>query len=171
MNKSIIQFNWSEKTNTKLFNLGIRNIEDFEGISIKALHNLKIPKKIIQQIEDICKIHNIKTKETDFSVFRVTYEYEYTKKTPAIKTISNGDSYDVTFIETGLYSTTSNYVATSLDTIIEYIKEECKIRGYVYKHVSFIEQTLLSDACTDIGSHEYKYIGPISVYTDKSKSV
>ena len=64
MNKHISQFNWSNKTNTKLINLGINTIEDFNDISIEALKEMGIPKTVVKQIENICKVHNIKTKET-----------------------------------------------------------------------------------------------------------
>lgn len=169
MNKSIIQFNWSEKTNAKLFNLGIRNIEDFEGVSIKALQNLKIPKKIIHQIEDICKTHNIKTKETEFSIYRVTYEYEYTRETSAVKNIKDGVTYNTIFIETGLYSVTTNYVANSLDAVEKYIKEECKINGYEYKRISELEISSLLDDCTNVGLPMHVYIKPIKVTTREVK--
>ena len=68
MNKHISQFNWSNKTNTKLMNLGINTIENFNNVSIKALEEIGIPKTVIKQIKDICKVHNIKTKETEYTL-------------------------------------------------------------------------------------------------------
>lgn len=59
----IKRFNWSQKTYSILYKLGIMDIEDFEGISLKALKEMGIPEKTIKQIEDICKVHNIQTKE------------------------------------------------------------------------------------------------------------
>ena len=84
MNKHISQFNWSNKTNTKLINLGINTIEDFNGISIKALEEVGIPKTVIKQITDICKVHNIMIKNIELKIYRVkaisrTRSYIYDK--------------------------------------------------------------------------------------------
>lgn len=67
----IKRFNWSQKTYSILYKLGIIDTEDFEGISLKALKEMGIPEKTIKQIEDICKVHNIKTKDTGLKIFRV----------------------------------------------------------------------------------------------------
>lgn len=70
-NTSITKFRWSQKTDSILNKLGIFTIADFEGVSLKALKEMGIPEKTIKQIEDICKVHNIKTKETDLRVYRI----------------------------------------------------------------------------------------------------
>ena len=64
-NTSITKFRWSQKTDSILNKLGIFTIADFEGVSLKALKTMGIPEKTIKQIEDICKVHNIKTKESN----------------------------------------------------------------------------------------------------------
>lgn len=76
----IKRFNWSQKTYSKLYRLGILDTEDFEGVSIKALKEMGIPEKTIKQIEDICKVHNIETKEiketiTQYSIYEFSFRY------------------------------------------------------------------------------------------------
>lgn len=70
-NISITKFRWSQKTNSILYKLGIFTIGDFNGVSIKALKEMGIPNKTIKQIEDICKVHNIETKDNELRVYRV----------------------------------------------------------------------------------------------------
>ena len=83
-NTSITKFRWSQKTDSILNKLGIFTIADFEGISLKALKEMGIAEKTIKQIEDICKVHNIMTKEMnsqyniyEFSFRHNDYEYPY----------------------------------------------------------------------------------------------
>jgi hypothetical protein len=64
-NISITKFRWSQKIDSILNRLGIFTIADFEGVSLKALKEMGIPEKTIKQIEDICKVHNIMTKESN----------------------------------------------------------------------------------------------------------
>ena len=75
-NTSITKFRWSQKTDNILNKLGIFTIADFEGISLKALKEMGIPEKTIKQIEDICKVHNIMTKETELMLYTIEFEYE-----------------------------------------------------------------------------------------------
>ena len=75
-NTSITKFRWSQKTDSILNKLGIFTIADFEGVSLKALKTMGIPEKTIKQIEDICKVHNIKTKESN-SLKGYWFEYHF----------------------------------------------------------------------------------------------
>lgn len=160
-NTSITKFRWSQKTNSILNKLDIFTVADFEGISLKALTEMGIPEKTIKQIEDICKVHNIEIKETSYSAYKVTYEYEYTKEILGSKSVKGVDIFDTTNIDTSLYSITSTYVATSEDAIEKYIKEECTINGYDYKSMKILDVMLLTDNCIDVGSHNRKYIKTI----------
>ena len=160
-NTSITKFRWSQKTDSILNKLGIFTIADFEGISLKALKEMGIPEKTIKQIEDICKVHNIETKETSFSAYKVVYEYEFTKEMSGMKAVKGVGIFDTTNIDVSLYSITSTYIATSEDAIEKYIKEECTLHGYVYKSMKIIDVMLLTDNCIDVGSHNRKYIKTI----------
>ena len=160
-NISITKFRWSQKTGSILNKLGIFTITDFEGVSLKALKEMGIPEKTIKQIEDICKIHNIETKETSYSAYKVVYEYEFTKEISGIKAVKGVGTFDTIDIDVSLYSITSTYIAISEDAIEKHIKEECALHGYVYKSMKIIDVMLLTDNCIDIGSHNRKYIKTI----------
>lgn len=157
----IKRFNWSQKTYSMLYKLGIIDTEDFEGISLKALKEMGIPEKTIKQIEDICKVHNIETKETSCSIYKVVYEYEETRKIPMSAHVKGIGNYKTMDLNTTLYSIESTYVATSETDIEKHIKEECEINGYTYKSMKVLDVTLLTDSCIDIGSHTRKYIKTI----------
>ena len=129
----IKRFNWSQKTYSILYKLGVIDTEDFEGISLKALKEMGIPEKTIKQIEDICKVHNIETKETSYSIYKVVYEYEEIRKIPISVSVKGIGNYKTTDIDITLYSIESTYVATSETDIEKHIKEECEINGYTYK--------------------------------------
>ena len=157
----IKRFNWSQKTYSILYKLGIIDTEDFEGISLKALKEMGIPEKTIKQIEDICKVHNIETKETSYSIYKVVYEYEETRKIPISVSVKGIGNYKTMDIDITLYSIESTYVATSETDIEKHIKEECEINGYTYKSMKVLDVILLTDSCIDIGSHTRKYIKTI----------
>ena len=157
----IKRFNWSQKTYSILYKLGIIDTEDFEGISLKALKEMGIPEKTIKQIEDICKVHNIETKETSYSIYKVVYEYEETRKIPISVSVKGIGNYKTMDIDITLYSIESTYVATSETDIEKRIKEECEINGYTYKSMKVLDVILLTDSCIDIGSHTRKYIKTI----------
>ena len=158
---SIAKFAWSQKTDSILNKLGIFTIADFEGVSLKALKEMGRPEKTIKQIEDICKVHDIKTKETSCSAYKVVYEYEFTKEISGMKAIKGVGTFDTLDIDVSLYSITSTYIATSKDAIEKYIKEECALHGYVYKSMKVIDVMLLTDNCVEIGPHAHKYIKTI----------
>ena len=157
-NTSITKFRWSQKTDSILNKLGIFTIADFEGVSLKALKTMGIPEKTIKQIEDICKVHNIKTKETSYSAYNVIYEYEETRKIPMSVYKKGVGNYKTIDLDVTLYSIESTYIATSETDIEKHIKEECEINGYTYKSMKVLDVTLLTDSCIDIGSHTRKYI-------------
>lgn len=48
-NTSITKFRWSQKTYSILNKLGIFTIADFEGISLKVLKEMGIPKKLLNK--------------------------------------------------------------------------------------------------------------------------
>lgn len=160
MNKSITQFNWSNKTNNILFNLGIRTIDDFEGISIKALMSLDIPLKIITQIEHICNVHNIKTKETDLVIYTIEFEYEHTVKFSSYHNVSSKDRIRKHKRHTNLYKRTGRYIASNTDSIKEDVLQYCKENNYVFTNFKVIDIQLISDAYL-IDDFKYEFIRTI----------
>ena len=162
-NTSITKFRWSQKTDSILNKLGIFTIADFEGVSLKALKTTGISEKTIKQIEDICKVHNIKTKETSYSAYNVIYEYEYeeTRKIPMSVYKKGVGNYKAIDLDISLYSIGSTYIATSETDVEKYIKEECEINGYTYKSMKVLDVMLLTDSCTEIGNRTHKWIKTI----------
>ena len=131
----IKRFNWSQKTYSILYKLGIIDTEDFEGVSLKALKEMGIPEKTIKQIEDICKVHNIETKETDLAIYHVEFTYRETHKTPLFdKLITN----DVTL--------SAKYIASNPDSIKEDIIDYCNENNYTFKEFKIKEIELISNA-------------------------
>lgn len=134
-NTSITKFRWSQKTDSILNKLGIFTIADFEGISLKALEDMGISKKTIKQIEDICKVHNIETKETDLAIYHVEFTYQESHITPVFnKSITN---------EVIL---SAKYIASNPDSIKEDIIDYCNENNYIFKEFKIKEIELISNA-------------------------
>lgn len=142
-NTNITKFRWSQKTDSILNKLGIFTIADFEGISLKALKEMGIPEKTIKQIEDICKVHNIETKETDLAIYHIEFIYRETHKTPLFdKLITN----DVIL--------SAKYIASNPDSIKEDIIDYCNENNYTFKEFKVKEIELISNAHL-LGTFEY----------------
>lgn len=134
-NTSITKFRWSQKTDSILNKLGIFTIADFEGISLKALKEMGIPEKTIKQIEDICKVHNIKTKDTDLAIYYVEFTYRQTRMTPVINEINTTE-----------ITLSAKYIASNTDSIKEDIVDYCNENNYLFKDFKVKEIELISDA-------------------------
>ena len=142
-NTSITKFRWSQKTNSILNNLGIFTIADFEGVSLKALKNVNIPEKTIKQIEDICKVHNIQTKETDLAIYYVEFTYQQTLMTPVINEINTTE-----------ITLSAKYIASNTDSIKEDIIDYCNDNNYLFKDFKVKEIELITDAHL-LGAFDY----------------
>ena len=134
-NTSITKFRWSQKTDSILNKLGIFTIADFEGVSLKALKEMGIPEKTIKQIEDICKVHNIKTKDTDLAIYYVEFTYRQTLMTPIINEMTTTE-----------ITMSAKYIASNTDSIKEDIVDYCNENNYLFKDFKVKEIELISDA-------------------------
>jgi len=144
-NTSITKFRWSQKTDSILNKLGIFTIADFEGIALKALKETGIPEKTIKQIEDICKVHNIETKETDLAIYYVEFTYRQTLMTPIINEMTTTE-----------ITMSAKYIASNTDSIKEDIIDYCNENNYLFKDFKVKEIELISDAHL-LGAFKYMH--------------
>ena len=133
-NTSITKFRWSQKTDSILNKLGIFTIADFEGISLKALKEMGIPEKTIKQIEDICKVHNIKTKETELMLYTIEFDYERKVNLPAPQDI---------YVKVN--KMTCKYIATDIESIKNDILQYCEDNEYLCTDFTVVTIQLLPD--------------------------
>ena len=77
MNHSLRVYRWSEKTYTILDNLNIRTTEDLQYVSLTALEDFGLPKKVIRHLKNVCHVYKINTKETVWKIYEFNFTYNY----------------------------------------------------------------------------------------------
>lgn len=77
INHTLRIYRWSQKTYAILDNLNIRTTEDLQYVSLTALEELGLPKKVIKTLKNICHVYKINTKETVWKIYEFNFTYNY----------------------------------------------------------------------------------------------